>query len=377
MTDSDRKPTSDGPLRVGVIGAGVIGQVMHLPYLRELDDRFRVDAICDLSRGRAEFGRRHWPEAEIDLDWRATLERDLDAVLVLTPGDHGPIATAAAERGIHLFVEKPLCYGEAEADALAATVAESGVTAMIGYMKRYDPTYESLAARLPGEELRLARVTTLEAPFEPYIAHYRLPDPGADVDPGALRAAQDEDERRLREAIGARADDPLLRECFTEILLLNLVHELSALRGLLGAPTRIHSATLGPGAESILLTLAFGEVQCSLGWVDLPGQTRYEQELSFYAPDERWTLRFPSPFLRSMPTELIRERGEPGRAESSQERIVSGFDEAFKRELVEFHQCVTSGRAPRTPLAEGVADVHLLHRILDAVETGSAVDLAA
>ena len=36
-------------LRVGVIGCGLIAQVMHLHYLRELADRFEIAALCDLS----------------------------------------------------------------------------------------------------------------------------------------------------------------------------------------------------------------------------------------------------------------------------------------------------------------------------------------
>ena len=36
-------------LKVGVVGAGVIAQVMHLNYLRELSDRFETVALCDIS----------------------------------------------------------------------------------------------------------------------------------------------------------------------------------------------------------------------------------------------------------------------------------------------------------------------------------------
>ena len=43
-------------LKVGVIGGGLIAQVMHLHYLRELSDRFEIAAICDLSAEVA--GRR-------------------------------------------------------------------------------------------------------------------------------------------------------------------------------------------------------------------------------------------------------------------------------------------------------------------------------
>ena len=47
---------------------------------------------------------------------------------------------------------------------------------MVGTMKRYDPAYERLAELMGGvrADLRLVRVTTLESPFGPYVAHYPL-----------------------------------------------------------------------------------------------------------------------------------------------------------------------------------------------------------
>jgi predicted dehydrogenase len=35
---------------VGVVGCGLIAQVMHLPYLTELSDRFEVTALCELAQ---------------------------------------------------------------------------------------------------------------------------------------------------------------------------------------------------------------------------------------------------------------------------------------------------------------------------------------
>ena len=42
---------TDGRVRIGVVGCGSIAQIMHLPYLRELDDRFQIGALCDVSAG--------------------------------------------------------------------------------------------------------------------------------------------------------------------------------------------------------------------------------------------------------------------------------------------------------------------------------------
>ena len=40
--------------------------------------------------------------------WQDLLAQPLDAVMVLTSGDHAPIAIAAAQAGLHVFVEKPM-----------------------------------------------------------------------------------------------------------------------------------------------------------------------------------------------------------------------------------------------------------------------------
>ena len=36
-------------LKIGVVGCGLVAQVMHLPYLSELSELFELYAICDIS----------------------------------------------------------------------------------------------------------------------------------------------------------------------------------------------------------------------------------------------------------------------------------------------------------------------------------------
>ena len=116
--------------------------------------------------------------------------------------------------------------------------------------------------------------------------------------------------------------------------------------------------------------MRFGATECIFSWVDLPGIARYEQELSFYGADERATLSFPSPFLRSMPTQLVIEAGEPGAPASSRTEHTAGYDEAFKRELVELHAAITADREPRTPGIDGLRDVALCGAIAAAAHDG-------
>ena len=226
---------------------------------------------------------------------------------------------------------------------------------MVGTMKRYDPAYERLSELLPElEDLRLIRVTTLESPWAPYVAHYPLI--GIDGQAPAPDLALGEHERDVLEAALGDADEQT-RWCYRWILLDNLVHELNMLQGLLGEPDEIRFVHLSP--RSVGIDMRFGQADCRLSWVDLPGIARYQQELCFYSPAQRLTLELPSPFLRSMPTRLVIEGGTPGSAQSWEREEVTSYDEAFKRELVEFSECIRTGREPRTSGADGLRDMRL------------------
>ena len=90
------------------------------------------------------------------------------------------------------------------------------------------------------------------------------------------------------------------------------------------------------------------------------------QRFAFYGPDARLTLQLPSPFLRSMPSRLISEGGEPGTADAWVVEEIVSYDEAFKRELIEFHNCIRTGREPRTSGADGLSDVRLCEGVARA-----------
>src|ERR1700682_5809963 len=75
-------------LRVGIVGCGLIAQVMHLHYLRELSDRFEIAAVCDLSRTVVDRVGEAYGVDRRFTHWPALLEEPLDAVLVLTTGLH-------------------------------------------------------------------------------------------------------------------------------------------------------------------------------------------------------------------------------------------------------------------------------------------------
>jgi predicted dehydrogenase len=341
-------------IRVGVVGCGLVAQVMHLPYLRELTDRFEVAAVCDLAPQALDFASELFPAATRHEQWAELVAEELDAVFVLTPGSHAPIAIGAAQAGLHVFAEKPMCFSIAEGEEMIEAAEKAGIVLMVAYMKRFDPAYEELQRTLDRDALTFAQITTLESPIEPYSAHY--PRSAKPVLGEALLAELiADDERRLAAAI--EEADPVLRGLYRSVLLDGMVHELNAVRGLLGEPTTMHTARIAQDPTRVSVTASFGDIEAVFSWVDLPGISRYVQDWSFYGPDARSTLEFPSPMLRNMPTRLIHEGGEPGGISSWRTEHTVSYDEAFKRELVEFHEAVTEGRAPRTGAVDALRDV--------------------
>jgi predicted dehydrogenase len=347
-------------LRVGVIGCGLITQIRHLPYLKELADIFEVTAICDLSeRVLSQVGDAFGVSRRFT-DSSDVLNEPLDAVLIATTGDHAPLVEAAARAGKHIFVEKPISFSVAGGAAASAVAEAAGVRVQVGYMKRYDPAYERLQDELGDfTDVRFVRMTTLEAPNRAYVSHYPLVA-GTDVDQALVEDLQTRDEEEITRAISS--DDPLIRQMYMWVLLGSMVHELNAVRNLIGEPTSVDYASIR--RQGVNLVMTFETVEAVFSWIDLPGISRYGQELAVYSPGRRAALVLPSPYLRNAPTLLVLESGDLETAASRRSEEIVSYEDAFKRELVAFHDCVMSDREPRTSADDALKDVDLCQKIV-------------
>lgn len=367
---------SAGKLRVGVVGLGGIAQMMHLPHLAERPDRFEIVRAADIGeRTLALVGGRYGIQ-RLSRDFKEVCaDKDVDAVLVLSSGSHREVALCALESGKHLFVEKPLGYGLRESEELVRAASASGRTVMIGYHKRFDPAYRRAREAVRAmKDLRYVEVTVLHPDDDGYRGHHALwPEP----DRAAALADEEGSLRRTVQAVtsgplaGALADvtgadAPVENRVAAKVLCESLIHDINALRGVLGEPDEVVSAHVWRGGMAQTSVTRFGQdVRAHLNWVYLPGLRNYEETVRFIGASSRVTLTFPSPYLRHFPTPLAIERMD-GEDHVVEHRTVS-YEEAFRAELTHFRECVLTGKRPELPPEEAVGDARWIHAIAAAM----------
>lgn len=134
------------PLRIAVIGAGIIGGA-HSAVLRAIDEAMpgciELVAVADPIADRRNLFVQLYGYRHACADAAGLLDAvDLDAVFVCTPtAFHAEIVRAAAARGKHVFCEKPVAMSYQEAADMLATVRQAGVTAQIGLVLRFSAVY--------------------------------------------------------------------------------------------------------------------------------------------------------------------------------------------------------------------------------------------
>jgi len=352
-------------IRVGVIGCGLIGQMMHLPHLKELHELFDLVALCDVSPGTLKYVADYYGVEKRFTDHRDLLREPIDAAIVLSADSHGQVVVDALNAGKHVCTEKPMCFTLREADEIIVAHKRAGTVCMVAYMKRYDPGFryaQPLIQKMP--DLQTIHITVLHPSEEMQVGQHdirRFTDVPAAVR-AKLRADQD---ALIREAVGDFT--PLERRIFANNLLSTLVHDVNVLRGLSGDPEAALFADVWNQGEGNLIVLRYASgVRAIISLQYLPDLAHYEETIVYYGKADRVRLVFPSPFFRNMPTPVIVEGMENGKP--FEKTVAASMKEAFKEELLHFADCVGHSKTPLTTPEDAKGDVALLHKIFQTLK---------
>ena len=357
-------------LRIGVVGAGLIGQVEHIPNLLRLAHLFELVGIAEASAEmrRALEGRGHKTFAS----YEDLLGAGLDAILIAAPDQyHAEITLKALELGVHVFCEKPLCFSVDEAKEIAAARIRRGRVVQVGYMKRFDPSYELLLSLLPKDsaELRMISVEVNDPDSWPFNQHQGDFLKASDIPPEMIADGKKRRDQQVARAVG-RALMPAEMWGYTNSYSSSLIHDINVVHGVLdgwGIETGpVIGAAFFAGGDG-----GHGSVRlqgCDAIWqmthLFVHKVADYKERVTFYFNDSIYELVFPSPYLNHFPTKLTVSRSDGSVLQQTEYR--ASYEESFVRELIGFWHSVVEGAPVRNTVEAATKDLQLVERLAAA-----------
>ena len=353
-------------VNVGVIGLGEVAQIIHLPILQSLSDRFRIQAICDISPGllRAVGDRYGIAEPDRYDDPFALVQRpDLDAVFVLNSDEyHADCVIAAAQSGKHVLVEKPMCLTFAEAEAIIRARDETGVQVMVGYMRRFAPAFVQAVAEVRElGKINYARIRDIIGRNRLIIDQSSVVLRYDDIPEEAKLDRTARAERLVREAIGEAPPD--IVGAYRFLLGLNS-HDISAMRELLGMPRGVVSARHWNAGKFLTVVFAY-DGYCAVLESGVDEQLRFDAHIEVYGITKSVRVQYDSPYIRHLPTTLVINETVGDAYQQRVERPT--FKDPYTHEIEYFHEVVTTGVSPKTTPEDFMDDLRLMRLIVDAL----------
>ncbi len=132
--------------KVALFGAGRIGRI-HAANLSAMPGIELVAVSDPVAAASADLAQLHG--ARVETVDGIFADASIDAVVIGSPTTtHSDLITRAALAGKHIFCEKPVDLSATRARACADAVAKANVACMIGFQRRFDPTFSEAKARL-------------------------------------------------------------------------------------------------------------------------------------------------------------------------------------------------------------------------------------
>ena len=149
-------------IRLGLVGAGAIAQLAHLPVLSKIRGA-RLVAICDNDGPKAGALAQRLGVPDIFTDFDELLDsEEIDAVVIATPNHlHEPHVLRALKARVHVLCERPLSLTTGGVNRILAAAKTADRKVVVGNNHRFRSDVQQLRRFLEGNEL--GRVTGMRA----------------------------------------------------------------------------------------------------------------------------------------------------------------------------------------------------------------------
>ncbi len=329
--------------KVAVFGAGRIGRIhaANVAALSGVSLKFICDPVAESAASlAAQLG------AAVSTPEAVLADASIDAVVIGSPTDtHSDLIHRAAATGKHIFCEKPIDLSVPRAVACAAAVKAAGVACMIGFQRRFDPTFAEAAARLARGEIGVPEMLVITSR-----------DPGAPP-PAYLKGS------------GGIFRDMLIHDfdIFRWILCSDgdSADTLHATGSVLVDPEIANV----PDIDSSAVTIRTKKGRlCQIN----------TSRRAAYGYDQRFEVLGSAGLLQCgnhRPSEVTQLDADSVRVDKPEHFFLQRYREAYRLELAHFFDCLQTGQAFRTTIADGVEAQKLADAASQSWQSGKVVTL--
>lgn len=143
---------------IAIIGAGAFGQ-KHMDAIAAIDGANVITVMGRrIEQVKAIAEQYGVPHYTTDFD-QAINAPGVDAVVIASPTQlHAEQAIAAMRAGKHVMIEIPMCDSVADAEAICAVQHETGMIAMAGHTRRFNPSHQWIHAKTNAGELAIQQL---------------------------------------------------------------------------------------------------------------------------------------------------------------------------------------------------------------------------
>ncbi len=133
-------------MRVALIGIGSIAKKAYLPILSVLDEVELLISTRNMEVLEEISNKYKIDRSYNDLD--NLLKEDIDAAIISTHADgHYEVAKKLLEKGISVYIDKPLTYNLEKTMEIEDLAKEKNVIAMVGFNRRFCPKVRELKSK--------------------------------------------------------------------------------------------------------------------------------------------------------------------------------------------------------------------------------------
>ena len=374
---------STRPLRVGVVGCGMLASGVHLPNVVR-NPQLTLAWACDADAERARVAGKEFGATGVTTDYREVL-RDPTVDLVILATTHTlrlEFIRMAAQLGKPVYVEKPMAGTAAEVTEVLKLVQDSGIPFCVGHNRRS-------AAAVKDAVALLSRLET-EHPVVPWRLDRR----------SGLRSHWPEEDQRM---VLIRVNDDVLTWkpwSFADGAVINeMTHFVDLANLFMGRRSPCEVRTVGSERMNFTIVIKYDDGSLATLAHSAVGTLDYPKELyeitchgAIVAIDHLMELRVMGmegePFRRSYPSPDARARtrqpGIEGFYESAQQTIeerlqrgdreifIGGPDKGHYAHLDQFAQCVRGLAASPCDAKEGAMSTLLTLEALESCRANGA-----